>query len=182
MQPEEGQLIASYLADDLAAFAQIEQWISGAASSYRQRLGADWADARSQTHLNLINAFQHGAFRGEAKLRTYVARVTSHTCLDMLRKKVRRPVEDLDDLPDLIGPSESPEDTLAWIDLCLRVWAQMSEKCRKSLALILKGQSYEEMSRSLDELPGTLRRRVHDCHKQAGALREQLRAQQKGVA
>ena len=182
MPPEERQLIADYLANDRAAIAQVEQWIVGAASPFRRRLNADWEDALSQTQLKLFSAFQGEAFRGEATLKTYVARVTSYTCIDLLRQKTRRPMENLDDFPDLIGLIESPEDRLMWSEICLRVWAQMSEKCRKSLARMLAGQSYEEMSRDLHELPGTLRRRVHDCHKQATLLREQLLARQKGVA
>ena len=89
-------IISGFLAGDSAAVARVDNWLERAASSFRRRLREQWDDVLQDVRLEVTRLLQDGKFRGESSLKTYLWRVTSHTCLDRLRAGQRWNYVELD--------------------------------------------------------------------------------------
>ena len=81
--------IEAYLRGDAEAVAEVDRWIQSAARPYFRRLASQWDDVLQEVRLEVFKALSGGQFRGDANLKTYVWRVVSHSCLDMVRKASR---------------------------------------------------------------------------------------------
>ncbi len=176
---QERELIAAYLDGEPEAVGTLEQWIAKAAASYRRRLGSRWEDALQEIHLEVYRLLSRDQFEGRARLRTYLWRVVSHSCLDQIRAQGRRQETELED-PGLKRLAlEQSADRRRWsesADLVRRVMERISEECQLLWAMVLAGKSYREMSAELGVAEGTLRVRVMRCRKRAVELRRQLLA------
>lgn len=180
-------MIEGFLAGDPDAVAQVDQWLQRAASSYRRRLGDSFDDVLQDVRLEVTRLLQEGRFRGESRLKTYLWRVTSHTCLDRLRAGKRWNYVELE--PAVVAREtaaafERPPDQV-WsseMDLLVRVLARMGEDCRRLWRMLVDGLSYREMSARIGASEGALRVRVLRCRREAEEVRDALLAKGMGGA
>jgi RNA polymerase sigma factor (sigma-70 family) len=172
-------IIGRFLAGDPAAVAEVDGWLARAASSYRRRLGDHFDDALQDVRLEATRLLQEGKFRGDSSLKTYLWRVTAHTCLDRLRAGSRWSFVEYDgeiaEAADAVGAGQAPPR--AWYaerDLLLRVLARMEEECRRLWSLLIEGHSYRVMSDETGVSEGALRVRVLRCRGRAQEVRDEL--------
>jgi RNA polymerase sigma factor (sigma-70 family) len=175
---EDQEIIERFLGRDVESAKIIEGWIARAASPFRRRLGSGWEDLLQEVSLEITRLLKGGSFRGEARLKTYVWRVTSHACLKQLRAQTKTQWTELETLDEQSGPTkDSPLHQLLRkesVKLLLRVVEQTSPECREMWRMILEGMSYQEMSLKLGASEGALRVKALRCRKRAVALRDQL--------
>jgi RNA polymerase sigma factor (sigma-70 family) len=174
--------IERFLDGDPAAVAEVDGWLGRAAASYRRRLGEQFDDVLQDVRLEVTRLLQQGRFRGDSSLKTYLWRVTAHTCLDRLRAGSRWSFVEYDgDTAEAADPAAStvrlPRPWNADRDLLLRVLARMEEECRRLWSMLVEGLTYREMSAETGVSEGALRVRVLRCRRRAQELRDQLLAQ-----
>jgi len=173
-------IISGFLAGDSAAVARVDSWLERAASSFRRRLREQWDDVLQDVRLEVTRLLQDGKFRGESSLKTYLWRVTSHTCLDRLRAGQRWNYVELDatdaEVDAALGERPPERVWSAERDLLLRVLAEMGEECRRLWRMLVDGFSYREMSEQTGVSEGALRVRVLRCRRRAVEVRSRLLA------
>jgi RNA polymerase sigma-70 factor (ECF subfamily) len=178
MQSEDKELIARFFQGEPEAVKLIDGWIARAAWPFQQRLAAHWEDLLQDIRMEVTRRLQAGEFRGEASLKTYLWRISNHTCVDNIRAQAKWQWVALDSLIERWGsPDASPLQQVLHKEsrqILWRVLEAMSEECRELWRMILNGLSYQEMSRRLSVSEGALRVRVLRCRKKAVALRDQL--------
>lgn len=172
-------IIERFLAGEPAAVAEVDGWLARAASSYRRRLGDQFDDALQDVRLEVTRLLQDGKFRGDSSLKTYLWRVTAHTCLDRLRSGSRWSFVEYDgDTAEAADPAAArvrlPRSWNAERDLLLRVLARMEEECRRLWSMLIEGHSYREMSDETGVSEGALRVRVLRCRRRAQEVRDEL--------
>lgn len=177
MMPSDQEIVSGFLRGEPEAVATVDRWISRAAWPYQRRLADRWDDALQEVRLEVTRLLGTGKFRGESSLQTYLWRVVSHTCLDLLRVQDRWKLVDLDGL----DPADEPAATAPAIparqedkDLLLRVLDRVPQDCRELWRMIVAGLSYREMSARMRVAEGTLRVRVLRCREKAVAARHDL--------
>jgi RNA polymerase sigma factor (sigma-70 family) len=179
---DEALLIGRFVAGDREAVATIDRWIGRAAASYRRRLGDHFEDVLQDVRLEVTRLLRDRRFRGESSLKTYLWRVTAHTCLDRIRAGGRWSFVDYDGedgelaLPARLA-APPPAERSAERDLLLRVLNRMGEECRRLWSMVIEGLSYREMSGATGISEGALRVRVLRCRKRALEVRGELLAQ-----
>lgn len=183
---EDQEIIERFLRRETESAKVIEGWIARAASPFRRRLGSLWEDVLQEVSLEITRLLERGSFRGEARLKTYVWRVTSQACLKQLRAQTKTQWAELGTLEEQCGaPEESPLHQLPQkesVSLLLRVMEQASAECREMWRMILDGMSYQEMGLKLGASEGALRVKALRCRKRAVALRDQLLSWKQEVA
>lgn len=121
--------------------------------------------------MEVLRLLRASSFRGESSLKTYVWRVVAHNCIDALRRQRRRPVEELGDAEmTLPSPDPSPLDRVLEDDAQRRLLTALEAvpaDCRRLWGSILRGLSYQEISREMGVAEGALRVRAHRCRKRA---------------
>lgn len=176
---EDDSIIHRFLAGEPAAVGEVDGWLARAASSFRRRLGEQFDDVLQDVRLEVTRLLQEGRFRGDSSLKTYLWRVTAHTCLDRLRAGSRWSFVEYD------GDSAAAADPAAPLprqerpgsadrDLLLRVLARMEEECRRLWSMLIEGLSYREMSAETGVSEGALRVRVLRCRRRAQEVRDEL--------
>ena len=175
-------IIDRFLAGEPAAVAEVDGWLGRAASSYRRRLGEQFDDVLQDVRLEVTRLLQQGRFRGDSSLKTYLWRVTAHTCLDRLRSGSRWSFVEYDGESALAADPAAtsarlPRPWNADRDLLLRVLARMDEECRRLWSMLVEGLSYREMSEDTGVSEGALRVRVLRCRRRAQEVRDDLLAQ-----
>jgi RNA polymerase sigma factor (sigma-70 family) len=163
-------LIEAYLVAEPEAVARVDRWIAAAASPFRSGLQNDWEDALQEVRLETFRLLQSGRFRGASSLKTYLWQVTAHSCIDLLRRRRRRPVEDIEDVPEPVSGAPSPLDRVNSTERprrVLGVLGSMSSECRELWTLVLQGLSYRDIGERLGVAEGALRVRAHRCRKRA---------------
>jgi RNA polymerase sigma factor (sigma-70 family) len=179
-ETDDQTLIESYLRGDSEAVAAVDEWLRRAASSYRRRLRDSWDDVLQDVRLEVTRLLRQGKFRGESSLKTYLWRVTGHTCLDRLRSRQRARIVEIDseitEADHLEEMAAAPRGWNAERDLLLRVLARMDEDCRRLWGMLIEGRSYREMSDETGITEGALRVRVLRCRKRAHEVRADLLA------
>lgn len=174
MKSGDEALIQGFLRGELAAVAQLQRWVSAAASPFRRRLASHWDDLRQDVLLELTRLFIEERFRGDSALVSYVWRVTANACLHHLRRSERWRPEVEEVLLDVRDTAQTPAERLLEEDRlkCLqRLAARMTEECRDLWRRIVAGHSYQQMSADLGVAEGVLRVRVLRCRRRASALR-----------
>jgi RNA polymerase sigma-70 factor (ECF subfamily) len=134
----------------------------------RNQVFAEWMDAHKailfkvaraygETHADREDLFQEialqvwssiDAFRGDAKVTTWIYQIALNTALAWNRKERKhgRGREDLDATPGLLIPPPGRDPRLEWI---YRRIAELDEVSRSLALLMLDGFSYREMSQIL---------------------------------
>jgi len=172
-------LIERFLAGDQAAVGVVDGWLVQAASAYRRRLGDSFDDALQDVRLEVTRLLQDRKFRGDSSLKTYLWRVTAHTCLDRLRAGTRWSFVEYDGESAAVAdpaavPPWRPQNWSADRDLLLRVLSRMEEDCRRLWRMVIEGLSYREMSDLTGASEGALRVRVLRCRRRAQEVRAEL--------
>jgi len=176
---DDEQIIRGFLAGRPEQVEQVDRWLERAASSFRRRLREQWDDVLQDVRLEVTRLLRDGKFRGESSLKTYLWRVTSHTCLDRLRAGRRWSWVELDpgtvDAEAAAEVARPPEKVWsAERDLLVRVLAEMDDECRRLWRMLVDGFSYREMSGDTGVSEGALRVRVLRCRRKALDVRERL--------
>lgn len=179
--PEDREIIRGFLAGDLDAVRVVDGWLEHAASSYRRRLREQWEDVLQDVRLEVTRLLRDEKFRGESSLKTYLWRVTCHTCLDRLRSGQRWNMVEYDPQTvdeDTAAVCDRPQEKVWSVerDLLIRVLAEMGDDCRCLWRLVIDGHSYREMSEQVGVSEGALRVRVLRCRRKAQEVRDQLLA------
>jgi RNA polymerase sigma-70 factor, ECF subfamily len=179
MGSDDQEMVTRFLRGEKDAVGTVDGWISRAAWPYQRRLADRWDDALQEVRLEVTRLLGQGKFRGESSLRTYLWRVVSHTCLDLLRPQKKWSWTNIEEVPE---PEAAPAGAARQEDkdLVLRVLEQVPADCREMWRMIVAGLSYREMSLRLSVAEGTLRVRVLRCRERAVAARRELMAGPRG--
>ncbi len=104
-------------------------------------------------------------FRGDASLRTFVARIAHNVCVDHVRQATRRPVEtDSDVLVEIPDDADGPEmhaDKALARDRLLEAVRNLPVAHRQVISLHLEGFEAGEIGQTLGHTPGNVRVRIH---------------------
>src|ERR687888_1650081 len=95
--PSDSQLIDRYLLGDQAAFSALVNRHERRVYNLAYRMLGREEDARDATQDAFLSALRKlSSFRGQAAFTTWMHRVTVNSCYDMLRKRKREPLLDLE--------------------------------------------------------------------------------------
>ena len=183
MRNRDQDLIGGFLEGEEQATREILDWIRVSCAAFRRRLIMDWEDVQQQVNVELIRLFRAKRFQGRSSLRTYVWRVASNRCIDLVRKQDRWKVEELSETVDLPAADPTPlQQVLRSEETALRleVLNGMPEACRRLWRMIGAGRSYLEMSQVVGVTQGALRVRISRCRKQAWSHLEAKLSQVQG--
>ena len=132
----------------------------------RRVLGSD-TDAEEAMQDTFIRIARSGdTFRGDSKLSTWIHRVATSACQDLLRKAARRPqtpVEDVAMVAAAAGLDEASDDTAssASIDAVARALASLDDVSRSIVVLCaIEGFEYAEAAEALAIPVGTVKSRL----------------------
>jgi RNA polymerase sigma factor (sigma-70 family) len=107
-----------------------------------------------------LTTYQPGSLEG------WLSRITTNAFLDEVRRRKRRPLDVVPDLPDrLLGVDADPDETLARTRLPDDVQAALAalpDEYRAAVVLCdVVGLDYAEIADALEIPPGTVRSRIH---------------------
>lgn len=132
---------------------------------------ADAEDATQETFVKLARGAE--AFRGDAKLSTWLYRVARNVCTDRIRYEARRPSTPVDDIT-AVGTEPSVADTSeahATATIVGAALARLDERSRQLLLLVaVDGLSYAEAAEVVGLPVGTVKSRVSRARVQLGTL------------
>lgn len=155
------------------------------AQNLAYRMLGDWSAAEDAVQEAFISGYRaFGNFRGE-NLTSWLMRIVSNACKDMLRSRRARPTVSVDAPPvddpdrpalDLPSGDESPEDLAVREELSRAIQSalmSLPEERRLTAILIdVQGYSYEEAARITNVNVGTVKSRL--ARARAG-IRDRLR-------
>lgn len=179
---QEQQLIEKSLAGEIKAFNQLVEAYQGMAFSVAYRLLQDGDSAADALQDSFIKAFRAlESFRG-GSFKSWLMRIVTNTCYDVLRANKRRPTDSLDDLPveqdhaqQLIDPQASPEVEAERGELQALIGRAINAlPDDQRLALILcdvEGYAYDEIVQITGANMGTVKSRISRAR---GRVREIL--------
>lgn len=166
-----------YVAGDRAAYKQVAEWIKQVTILSIWHFVEDIEDINSIVHLKLFSNLKAGRYRGESTFRTYVQRIARYTCIDQVRSQRVRRDADPDDLP-APAKSESPDMEHQQREeraIFLRIFRAIGPECQKLWRMIFsESLNYKEIGKYLNLPEGTVKRKVHECKKEAIELKEKL--------
>jgi RNA polymerase sigma-70 factor (ECF subfamily) len=165
-QGAEAALAQNYLQGDPTALHTVDQWIDLVLKKRFPSLREDWDDLRQEIRIRIFHNLQAGSFDGRAALGTYVHRLASNVCIDLLRKAHRR--RERSAVQDTMPASDPSERTgiTDWIerDLLCKTLAGLTETDRILAAHMLReGSSAAELARCLGISVAAARKRVVRC-------------------
>jgi RNA polymerase sigma-70 factor (ECF subfamily) len=186
-RPDEQQLIRGAQGGDLDAFNTLVLHYQDRIYNIAYRIMGEPHSAADATQEAFITAFRKiDTYRG-GSFRSWLMRITTNTCYDMIRYQKRRPAIGLDDLvdpdyddgPPIPDPVATPEeaaqnselsraiqDCINGLQLDQRVVLVMSD---------VEGYSYQEIADSVETQLGTVKSRLSRAR---ASLRECLQAVQ----
>lgn len=126
----------------------------------------DAQDAEDATQEAFVRVLRHaGTFRGEARVTTWLHRLTINTCHDMARHRARRPqttVADITAVVDAVSPTPDPTAGLGLSDAVNAALQQLDPETRELLLLCtVEGTPYADVAAAYDIAVGTVKSRVH---------------------
>jgi len=108
---------------------------------------------------------KQASFRGDAKITTWIYRITVNTCLMYLRthkKKKEIKVDFISDMPDSSAADSKKEEQLKKLYACIY---KLDELNRIIILMILEGLSYAKIAEVSGVSEDTLRVRIHRIKK-----------------
>jgi RNA polymerase sigma-70 factor (ECF subfamily) len=132
-------------------------------------------DAVQETLLNVYRAI--GRFRGEARISTWLNRITTNVCLEMLRRSGKRKEESFEELQetlvDTLRNEDSPFDHLYHKELGDRLNDTLSRVSAKQGQIVKmhdwEGLTIGEIAKRLNISEGTVKSRLfygrHECRR-----------------
>jgi len=186
MQLDENSLVEAAKQGDVAAFNQLVLTYQGLAYNVAYRLLGDGDAAADATQEAFIKAYQRlRQLRGGA-FRSWLLRIVTNTCYDMLRKQARYPTrslepenEDLDSdhLAEWRSAEETPEEVALRHEVGRVVQEglmTLSPEHRTIIVLSdIEGLNYEEIAQVLNIPLGTVKSRLSRAR---AHLRDYLRS------
>lgn len=126
----------------------------------------DPVDAEDAVQEAFLRVLRHaGTFRGEARVTTWLHRLTVNTCHDLARHRARRPrtaVADIGAVVDAVEPAPDPTAGIALSSAVHDALAQLDPETRELLLLCsVEGTPYAEVAAAYDIAVGTVKSRVH---------------------
>jgi RNA polymerase sigma factor (sigma-70 family) len=171
------ELVKAYLSGDGVAYSKIEKMIDAALSTWRGKFGNQTDDIKSDVLYKLLISLREGDFAYKSTLNTYVSRIVSHTCIDLLRYNKRFNDIELEELP-LPDKNPNPEEHIEnkqLIRVIFRVWRQLPKECRNMWRMYLKKEmNYRQIGEKLNKTEGNIRRRMWVCRETARKIREKI--------
>ena len=130
------------------------------------RLTGNHDDAQDLVQEVLLRVRRGLATYSPGSLEGWLSRITTNAFLDEVRRRKRRPLEVVPELPDrLIGVDADPDEVLARTNLPADVQAALRalpEDFRAAVVLCdIVGLDYAEIADALGIPPGTVRSRIH---------------------
>ena len=182
-EPSDEELVAAYVAGDAAAFDRlVDRYDRRVYAICYRHLGnaADAEDAAQDTFLALLRRAE--TFSGAASFSTWLYRVATNACNDLVRKRARRPQPAGTDVAEL-AEQVTAEDLLATRELRLeltRALATLDPEHREAVVLHdVAGLPYAELAERFGVAVGTVKSRIHRGHARLAAalvaLRDPLR-------
>ncbi len=118
LEKSEQALIDAAKGGDEAAFRALVEPLSRELSAYAYRMIGGYQDAEDALQETRLKAWRHlGSYEPSASFRAWVYRITTNTCLDLLRQRQRRV------LPQDVGPpvapgppTTAPRDDILWLE------------------------------------------------------------------
>lgn len=105
------------------------------------------------------------SFRGEASLKTFVARIANNVCVGHVRRAARRPsevdVEFASDVPDPDGDQEDRADMALKRDRLVKAVRSLDLPLKQVISLHLEGFSNVEIAEALSLSPNNVGVRLH---------------------
>lgn len=152
-------------AGDDHAYSWLVARHQGAVYRYLVRMIRVPETARDLTQDTFLRAYQAiRAWRPEAKFRTWLFRIAHNLALDHLRRSGRVRMEPLESGLEIPDPAPGPErrlETAQRAHRLERALAAVAPAHREILLLReIEGMSYEDIARTLDLNPGTVRSRI----------------------
>ena len=132
-------------------------------------------DAVQETLLNVYRAI--GRFRGESRISTWLNRITTNVCLEMLRRGRKRKEESFEEmqevLVDTLRHEDSPFDRLYQKELGERLGSSLANISPKQGQIVKMhdwdGLTIGEIARKLNISEGTVKSRLfygrHECRR-----------------
>ena len=132
-------------------------------------------DAVQETLLNVFRAI--GRFRGEARISTWLNRITINVCLEILRRNKKRKEESFEEIQDVLVDSlrhkENPFDLLYRKELAKRLQQSLAQVSAKQSQIVRMhdwdGLTIGEIATLLDISEGTVKSRLfygrHECRR-----------------
>lgn len=184
MSPEqENRIIDRVLAGDAEAFEALVSAYEKPAYRLALRMLGQQEDAEDVTQEAFLKAYRSlPSFRRDSRFSLWLMRIVSHLCLDLLRRRKRRPAQSISqengdgeetelDIPD---ESFSPEALLQrklTREAVQRGLDNLPDEARQILLLReLQGLSYEEIGSVLALEPGTVKSRIFRARKRLCAF------------
>lgn len=132
------RLLAAYAAGDPGAPRAMTDRFTGPAFRVALRMLGDRAEAEDVTQEALIRLFRAapGWRSGEARVTSWLYRVTANLCLDRLRRQRTIPLDEAPDLPDGQPGAEARLTDRARSDALQRALSDLPE--RQRLAVVLR--------------------------------------------
>jgi RNA polymerase sigma factor (sigma-70 family) len=130
------------------------------------RLTGNHDDAQDLVQEVLLRVRRGLATYQPGSLEGWLSRITTNAFLDEVRRRKRRPLEVVPDLPErILGVDADPDEALAKSRLSDDVQAALAalpDEFRAAVVLCdVVGLDYAEIARSLDIPAGTVRSRIH---------------------
>ncbi len=183
--PDEAALVKAAKRGDLSAFNQLVLMYQNQAFNVAYRLLGDADAAADATQDAFLKAFRRLHQHRGGSFRSWLLRIVTNTCYDMLRKRKRQPTQPLeplsddeesDRLPRWQSDAESPEDAILRREIHWAVQeglAHLSPEHRTIVVLSdIEGLSYEEIAQVLNIPVGTVKSRLSRAR---ARLRDYLR-------
>jgi RNA polymerase sigma-70 factor, ECF subfamily len=173
---DDAELVSQVRAGEQSAFAELirrhHAWVIGlCAAALGDKSAAD--DAAQEVFLKAYQSLPK--FQGGSSFSTWLHRIAANHCLDLLRRRSRRPTESWDELLEkegdnihrLLAAAPDAERSREDAELVTRVLDRLSPEYRLILTLReIQGLSYEEiaaaMGCSLDSVKARLQRARKD--------------------
>lgn len=163
-----------YREGDEERVQEVEAWIRRELTIRYPMLRDDHGDLCQSVHEKLLRNLQEGRFRPLSTFRTYVARITHYTAIDLIRKRfqgtgVVAPRQD-----DPSNPYRTLEREERW-KLLVRALLLSSNSCIELWRLVLVDQlPYEQVAVRLQIPVGTVKSRMWYCRKRLLSTMERL--------
>ncbi len=175
---------------DVEAFEQLIEGYEKKIINYCWRMLGNPLDAEDAAQEVFVKVFRFiGSFTGQSSFSTWLYRIASNVCLDLLRKRKRRPAETVSlnqcnaEGDEFALPIEDTSPTpyeSAQMNEAQRVLTaaleQLGEEQRRVIVLRdIEGLSYDEIAQIINVAPGTVKSRINRARKALQKLLEKDR-------
>src|SRR3990172_4599122 len=165
MDPSDEELVRAFSEGDRPAFEELVRRHERRVYNLALRMLGREEDARDATQDAFLSALRKvSSFRGDAAFTTWMHGVTVTACYDMLRKRARGPLLELDSelpLPEPRAAADPAEAAVAGVDV-RRALVQVPEEFRAVLVLHdVQDMAYDDVAAVLGIPVGTVKSRLH---------------------